>query len=242
MIAPKSLRIARAPAGPGQGTGEPDLWCTYAAVRTLGWLDRLPDVRAPESTARYLRSRRNADGGYAWSRGMASDAWATFYCTQALRDLGTPVDDTAATEEWLGATWTGHAYGMQPGQHADVWATHFSVRTQVRVCGGPVPDPEALQSWLGGLQDADGGLCWTPEHAARGRGPDVRACYYGVVAWLEAGLGGKAPWDVDRLVAWMRGMQGDDGGFRLHVNAGTPCLWATYRATGALRQAIDILP
>lgn len=235
MSAAQTARAACAPAGPGRGTGEADLWCTYAAVRTLHWLDRGSAVESPERTVRYLGSRRNSDGGYAWIRGMASDAWATFYCTQALRDLGAVIESTDATADWLRGTWTGRAYGMQPGQHADVWATHFSVRTQVQVCGRHVPDPAALHSWLGDLQGADGGLCWAPEHAAAGRRSDVRACYYGVVAWAESGLDGPPPWDLDRLVGWIRGMQDDDGGFRLHEGAPTPCLWATYRASGALR-------
>lgn len=227
----------KAPRPVGLGAAEADLWCTYAAVRALRWLDRRDTVINPAGTADYLRARRNSDGGYAWTRGMASDAWATFYCTQALHDLGAGPTDPAEidrTARWLAATWTGEAYGMQPGQHPDVWATHFSVRTQAQVTGREVPDPEALDRWLAGLQGADGGLSWTPEHAAAG-GSDVRACYYGVIAHAESGAAGPPPWDVPALQSWLRGMQNPDGGFRLHADATTSCLWATYRATGALR-------
>jgi prenyltransferase beta subunit len=106
------------------GTGEPDLWCTYAAVRTLAWLGRTDEAADAEATARYLRSRRNSDGGYAWSVGMPSDAWATFYCTQALTDLGHELPEPGGTARWLSGTWTpdgtGAAYAMTPGQAPDV--------------------------------------------------------------------------------------------------------------------------
>ncbi|MBZ4322015.1 prenyltransferase/squalene oxidase repeat-containing protein [Streptomyces huiliensis] len=226
----------RAPEG-GVATGEPDLWCTYAAVRTLSWLGRGPSMAEPDLTAGYLTGRRNADGGYAWSRGMLSDAWATFYCTQALRDMGHPVPRTEGTAEWLRHTWSGDAYAMLPGQAPDVWATHFSARTAVEVCHVPPPDTGRLLSWLGALQCADGGLSWTPDDARRGRA-DVRACYYGVAAWhavAAAGTAGDPPWDVAALTAWLRDRQDPGAGFRFSADADVPCMWATYRAAGALR-------
>ncbi|WP_280641320.1 prenyltransferase/squalene oxidase repeat-containing protein, partial [Streptomyces afghaniensis] len=226
----------RAPQGEGVSGGEPDLWCTYAAVRTLAWLDRTDSVADPDGTAAYLSGRRNADGGYAWSRGMLSDAWATFYCTQALRDMGRPVPAVEATARWVERTWSGEAYAMLPGQAPDVWATHFSARTAVELCGGPVPDRARLLDWLSRLQSAEGGLGWSPEDARRGKA-DVRACYYGVMAWRAAtdnGASGAPPWDVAALAAWLRDRQGAEGGFRFAPAAEVPCLWATYRAVGAL--------
>ena len=67
----------RFPLGQGLGNGQPDLWCTYAAIRSLAWVERLEQVDAPVLQA-YILSRRNRDGGFAWSKGMPSDAWATF--------------------------------------------------------------------------------------------------------------------------------------------------------------------
>ncbi|MGW5847600.1 prenyltransferase/squalene oxidase repeat-containing protein [Streptomyces sp. NPDC055254] len=228
----------------GAVTGEPDLWCTYAATRTLAWLDRADTAAAPADTAGYLLSRRNQDGGYAWSAGMASDAWATFYCTQALRDLGHPLPRPERTAHWLESTWTGEAYGMQPGQGAEVWATHFTARTAASLAAdslaaddAPDADPgrsrhRRLLRWLGELQGPAGGLGWTPADARHGRA-DVRACYYGVLAWAAV-PGAPPPWDVDRLVAWLRAQQEPSGGFRFSPAAEVPCMWATYRATGAL--------
>ncbi|MEU4488835.1 prenyltransferase/squalene oxidase repeat-containing protein [Streptomyces purpurascens] len=236
MTATVTTTAPRAPRGRGVSGGEPDLWCTYAAVRTLAWLDRGETVTDPDGTAAYLTGRRNADGGYAWSRGMLSDAWATFYCTQALRDMGRPVPGTEATARWLERTWSGDAYAMLPGQAPDVWATHFSARTAVELCGGPVPDRARLLDWLSRLQCAEGGLSWSPEDARRGKA-DVRACYYGVMAWRAAtdnGASGEPPWDVDALADWLRDRQGEEGGFRFAPAAEVPCLWATYRAVGAL--------
>lgn len=233
----------RAPQGTGVSGGEPDLWCTYAAVRTLAWLDRTDSVTDPDGTAAYLAGRRNADGGYAWSRGMLSDAWATFYCTQGLRDLGRPVPGLDATARWLDSTWSGEAYAMLPGQAPDVWATHFSARSAAELCGGPVPDRDRLPDWLSRLQCAEGGLSWSPEDARRGKA-DVRACYYGVMAW-RAATGRAAepapPWDVPALIGWLRDRQGASGGFHFAPAADLPCLWATYRAVGAL-QALGETP
>lgn len=219
----------------GAATGEPDLWCTYAAVRTLAWLGRSGELPAPEATARYLRSRRNHDGGHAWSAGMASDAWATFYCTQGLADLGCTQDSPERTARWLESTWTGEAYGMLPGQGAEVWATHFSTRTAGLVGLTPPPGERSrLLRWLGALQAPDGGLGWTPADARRNR-TDVRACFYGVHAWAAVARAGEAPpWQVPALVAWLRDRQDTSGGFHFSASSDVPCMWATYRATGAL--------
>ncbi|MFC5241930.1 prenyltransferase/squalene oxidase repeat-containing protein [Streptomyces atrovirens] len=230
------------PSAVGTASGQPDLWCTYAAIRTIAWLGRPDGFVDAERTARYLASRRNGDGGYAWSRGMASDAWATYYCTQGLTDLlrlgvadATP-SDVERTTRWLRTTWSGDAFAMMPGQTPDVWATFFSTRTAVEICvDGESVDAERLLKWLAGLQTADGGLAWTPEHAARGEA-DARACFYGVLAWRAlARLGTHpAPWDTGRLVDWLRAQQTPQGGFRFSPDAEVPCMWATYRATVAL--------
>lgn len=227
--------VAAAPAGRGVSTGEPDLWCTYAAVRTLVWLDRTGTMAQPEATAAYVAGRRNADGGYAWSRGMLSDAWATFYCTEALGDLGQPLPRPEITGEWLASTWTGDAYAMLPGQTPDVWATHFSARTSAALTGSPAPAPQQLGAWLGVLQCADGGLSWSPDDARRGKS-DARACYYGVMAWRAAAQDTRQapPWDLEALTAWLRARQDASGGFRFSADADVPCMWATYRAVGAL--------
>jgi len=226
----------------GVATGAPDLWCTYAAVRTLSWLGALGGVVDPAGTARYLASRRNGDGGYAWSRGMASDAWATFYCTQGLRDLqragaagDTEAPDPRRVAGWLQTTWSGSAYGMTPGQAPEAWATFFATRTAADICRTTVPDQAALLRWLASLQAAGGGLSWSPEHARAGIA-DVRACFYGVMAWRAvAGTAPAAPpWDVERLTGWLRAQQGTEGGFRFSPEAEVPCLWATYRSTVAL--------
>ncbi|MGW4025671.1 prenyltransferase/squalene oxidase repeat-containing protein [Streptomyces sp. NPDC005009] len=226
----------------GTSSGQPDLWCTYAAIRTIAWLDRPDGFVNAGQTARYLASRRNGDGGYAWSRGMASDAWATYYCTQGLTDLlrlgvaDTPLSGVERTTRWLRTTWSGDAFAMMPGQAPDAWATFFSIRTAIEVCAdGDAFDGERLLKWLSGLQTADGGLAWSPEHAARGEA-DARACFYGVLAWRALSRTGAhpAPWDVDRLVGWLRAQQTPEGGFRFSPDAEVPCMWATYRATVAL--------
>lgn len=216
-------------------TGSADLWCTYAAIRTLTWLGRLDDAPGRVESADYLRARRNADGGYAWSKGMPSDAWATFYCAAALTDLGEPLPDRDRTAAWVRGTFSGDAYAMVPGQAPDVWATHFSVRTAIELCGDDVPHRDRLLAWLRSLQTADGGLSWSPEHARTGDA-DVRAGYYGVAAWraLRSRAAVEPPWDTPALVSWLRGQQVAGGGFRFGPEASVPCLWATYRAAGAL--------
>ncbi|GAB3227409.1 hypothetical protein GCM10027447_18490 [Glycomyces halotolerans] len=213
-----------------------DLWCTYAAVRTHAWLGRTDTVRRPVQTAEYLLAHRNSDGGYAWSKGMPSDAWATFYCTAALSDLGNAAPKPETTLDWLESTWSGEAYAMMPAQAPEVWATHFSTRTVIEILGGDVPDRNRLLNWLGSLQSADGGLAWSPEHAGAGA-VDVRACYYGVAAWRALNSQSEAdpPWNVAALTRWLRSMQAGDGGFVFNGESDTPCMWATFRAVGALR-------
>jgi prenyltransferase beta subunit len=221
----------------GVGTGEPDLWCTYAAVRTLSWLDSLDGTERRDATLAYLVGRQNADGGYAWSKGMPSDAWATYYCLQAISDLGGVAPHQGRTADWLRATAApSGGYGMVPGQTPDVWATHFSTRVAAELFGIDVPDRAGALRWLAELQAPDGGLTWSPQHAVDGRS-DARACHYGVAAWRALRRVGPAdpPWDVPSLIGWLRGRQDPGGGFRFTVDAGEPCLWATFRATTALR-------
>lgn len=231
--------LAPAPTVPGTVTGEADLSCTYAAVRTLRWLGRIDAGVDVDRTAAYLAGRRNSDGGYGWLKGMPSDAWATFHCTQALTDLGVAPSHVDKTAAWLRGTWSGEAYAMRPGQEPDVWATHLSTQTVVDVCGSDVPDRAALLRWLGGLQSPEGGLGWSRRHARAGRA-DVRACYYGIAAW-HALRDATPPWDVPALVGWLREQQSADGGFRFSPDADVPCMWATYRATAAL-SLLDAAP
>ena len=219
----------------GVVSGESDLWCTYAAVRTLRWLGRVGDLPSPERVAGFLKSRQNSDGGYAWSAGMSSDAWATYYCTQALADLPAGSRGTVrrSSSAWVwSAAHPDGGFAMTPGQASDVWATYYAVRTLVEIYGER--PPEALFDWLAALQAEDGGLAWSPAHA-KGGTSDVRACYYAVTAWRTA-TGGKGPlpWDRERLTTWLRGRQSAAGGFTFQEGDETDCLCATFRATSAL--------
>ena len=220
---------------PAYGTGGPDLWCTYAALRTLRWLESSCDIDFARQTEEYLHSRRNSDGGYGWSRGMQSDAWATFYATQGIRDLGREIPNIQRTTDWIRTTWTSEAYGMLPGQRPDVWATHFSTRTSVEVCNELPPNISALCKWLGALQTVDGGLSWSPEHARFGQA-DARACFYGVMAWkaVKSKVDVPPPWDIPKLVRWLQSLQRPVGGYIFNEKSSVPCMWATYRATATL--------
>jgi len=224
----------RFPQGQGLGNGQPDLWCTYAAIRTLAWVERLDQADAPALQA-YIQSRRNRDGGFAWSKGMPSDAWATFYCTETLHDLGVAVERRDETAAWLHTLCDGDAYAMCPGQTADVWASHYALRTLIEVCQGQVLDTERLYAWLEGLQCANGGLSWSADFARRNLA-DTRACFYGVMAARALQRQGlPAPqWDLPRLIGWLQAQQMECGGFRFSEAAQVPCLWATYRATASL--------
>jgi hypothetical protein len=219
----------------GVVAGESDLWCTYAAVRTLKWLDRLSDLDSPEAVAGFLGARRNPDGGYAWSAGMSSDAWATYYCTQAMRDLR-QTGGSSANRPGASWVWSVHnddgGFAMTPGQASDVWATYYAVCTLVEIYGQR--PPATLRGWMSRLQADDGGLCWSPAHAKSGRS-DVRACYYAITAWSTASSAGDGlPWDRERLTAWLKGRQSGAGGFTFAHGDDTDCLWAAFRATSAL--------
>lgn len=203
---------------------EADLWCSYAAVRALRWLGG--KTTDPDSVADFLLSRRNDDGGFGWQRGLPSDVWATYYCAQGLADLGAPALPTDRLSTWLASTrCPDGGFGMTPGQAADVWATYYASRLSNEILGEPVGN---VENWLAALQTKDGGLTWAPGMAVA----DVRAGYYGAVAWATSGSGD--PWDRGRLVGWLQDQQGPDGGFRFAPDA-QACTWAAFRATGALR-------
>ncbi|QWA09117.1 terpene cyclase/mutase family protein [Sodalis ligni] len=226
----KDHDIVSAPANPA-----PDLWCTYAAVRTLRWLNYAFNDDFFERTLAYINSRRNSDGGYGWSRGMQSDAWATFYSTQAIVDLGSIIPNLSRTQDWLWTTWDGNAFGMLPGQRPDIWATHFSARTAIEICRELPPGTSSLLRWLGSLQTSTGGLSWSPEHANQGLA-DARACFYGVMAWraISTKVNVAPPWDITKLSSWLQDRQHSEGGFTFSERAKIPCMWATYRATQTL--------
>ncbi|MET8946174.1 prenyltransferase/squalene oxidase repeat-containing protein [Streptomyces sp. NPDC004542] len=213
----------------GARQGGADLWCTYAAVRTLTWLGEKPTD--PEGTARFLLSAQNSDGGYAWQKGLASDVWATYYCTQALTDLGTGIPSRPELEQWLAtARDASGGFAMTPGQRADVWATYYAARTYAEILGTDIPQRDELRSWLAGLQRPDGGLGWYPGSTDS----DVRACYYAATAW-RAGFGdAPPPWDLPALVGWLNGRQTPTGGFVFHESAHADDLWATFRGVRAL--------
>ncbi|HFN0790191.1 TPA: prenyltransferase/squalene oxidase repeat-containing protein [Klebsiella variicola subsp. variicola] len=221
----------------GEVSGETDLWCTYAAVRTYAWLGSIEKIKEPDSIINFLLSRQNSDGGYAWSVGMNSDAWATYYCTQAIKSLErsiAPSGEHCSCEKWLlNIQNPDGGFCMMPGQLSDVWATYYAVRTLVEVCGR-YPDA-SFKNWLSQLQSADGGLTWSPAHSNYSTS-DVRACYYAITAWMVGTNNDQnVPWNKEKLTSWLRSQQSMNGGFKFQSKDDTDCLWATFRATNALK-------
>ncbi|WP_052434501.1 prenyltransferase/squalene oxidase repeat-containing protein [Streptacidiphilus melanogenes] len=215
----------------GARQGGADLWCTYAAIRTLTWLDAEPLDRA--AAVAQLTGCQNSDGGFAWQKGLPSDVWATYYCTQAMRDLGVAPDRLDELTRWLtGLQHADGGFAMTPGQAPDVWATYYATRTFSEVLALPVPRVGDVHRWLSRLQRADGGLGWYPG----ARASDTRACYYGAMAW-RASLTDPdepAPWRVAELESWLLGRRQSDAGFVFDDSADRSCLWATFRAVRAL--------
>jgi hypothetical protein len=210
-----------------------DLWCTYAAIRAFRWLGSgLADAAA---AARFLLAHQNADGGFAWQRGLQSDVWATFYSTQALSDLGRQVPRLDALRTWLEELTTEEGgLPMTPGQNADVWSTYYGVRTWTEILGARPPEATRILDWLGRLQLRTGGLGW----AEGAPDADVRACYYGTLARVHLRVAGaeSASFDARAAAAWVRGRQQDAGGFAFDEEASEADLWATFRATRCLSE------
>jgi prenyltransferase beta subunit len=228
-LTPTLTNVAVATSDGGARQGPPDLWCTYAAVRTLRWLGVRP--ASSPATARVLSGHQNADGGFAWQRGLPSDAWATYYCTQALEDLGWPVAHRSELASWLDQTrHCGGGFAMTPGQSPDVWATYYATRTMREILDRPIGGPERLRQWLAALQRDDGGLSWSPQSMES----DVRACYYGTVTWRAAFNDAAPPWRVADLARWIQARQCDAGGLNFAADGQGSCLWATFRGVRAL--------
>jgi hypothetical protein len=213
----------------GARQDEADLWCSYAAVRTLSWLGEKPVD--PEAVVAFLRSRQNPDGGFAWQRGLPSDIWATYYCAQALGDLGSPVPGRNELAEWTAGLRTADGgFAMTPGQPADIWATYYASRVYAEVLAVTMPDVDRLGRWLAATQYHNGGLAWQPGSDQ----PDTRAGYYGALAWRAAAGDRPMPVRQAALVDWLRDRQAADGGFGFTA-ASASCAWAAFRATHALR-------
>jgi hypothetical protein len=218
----------------GARQGDADLWCTYAATRTLKWLQSEPgDVVA---SVQFLELRRSFDGGYAWQKGLPSDIWATYYCSQALTDTGQVLPKPDDLSGWLNSLQNvSGGFAMRPGFAPDVWATYYAVRTFHQIADDLPPHPARLQAWLTSLQTLEGGLTWSPGNPH----VDVRACYYGAVSrsYLQKmGIGDAIAWDEAALIDWIQAQQQPDGGFVFYQNPAYPvsCLWATFRAVRAL--------
>ena len=96
-----------------------DLWCTYAATRTLAWLNAQPlDIQGCRD---FVLNCQNADGGFAWQRGMRSDIWATYYCSQTLVHLGCEIPRQAQLKNWVESLFTASGgFAMTPGQSSDI--------------------------------------------------------------------------------------------------------------------------
>jgi len=52
-----------------------DVWCTYAAVKSLSTLNSTP--RNSKKCIDFLLSNQNTDGGFGWKIGAYSDVWST---------------------------------------------------------------------------------------------------------------------------------------------------------------------
>lgn len=208
-----------------------DLWCTYAATRALAWLNAQP--RDVQSCKNFMLNCQNADGGFAWQRGMRSDIWATYYCTQTLTHLGCDIPQKPQLKEWLTSLLTVEGgFAMTPGQAPDIWATYYAVRTFYEILQQPLESPESVYRWLSATQQPSGGLGWNAQLCVA----DVRAGYYGATAW---GIMGATwldipGWDQLALCQWIQDRQSLAGGFVFQETSSIPCLWATFRAVQSL--------
>ncbi|WP_315718618.1 MULTISPECIES: prenyltransferase/squalene oxidase repeat-containing protein [unclassified Bradyrhizobium] len=133
--------------------------------------------------------------------------------------------------DWLARLQHGNGgFAMIAGQEPDVWATYYAARLFHEIVRAKIPAQAELLTWLRSLQLPDGGLTWCPGH----RQSDVRAVYYAVNALKALQQRPDLPWQGHELLKWMQSRQAETGAFCFHANA-APCMWATFRATSALR-------
>ena len=155
-----------------------DVWATFSAVGALSALDDPLAGRARAGAIAFLRSCQIGESGCTYREPEAAgDALATaaVVLIGAARDEQRADDDPAC--EWLRRAQMPAEGGVMymPARGAEVRCTQWAAAA-LRLAGASPLDRGRLETWLGALQNPDGGFgLW------EGRGSDVAA----TVAALE---------------------------------------------------------
>ncbi|MFC1544769.1 prenyltransferase/squalene oxidase repeat-containing protein [Gemmatimonadota bacterium] len=202
---------------------------TYWALRALELLDSSPDN--PAAVMEFVNARRGTDGGYdayEYAFGAAQEAlYTTFWAVGALKILGVPVSDSAATLVWVrGMQDTmgergGFALSDDDWRYASVAGCYYAMRIFELLGYGPARPDKAREFLLSEYgQEPDGGFevghnrGWRQNHYSR-----TEDTYYAVrsLALLGTPLSdldfSRAKRPRSDCAAWIASRQNRDGGF-----------------------------
>ncbi len=203
-----------------------DVWCTYAAVKTLSYLNSRP--KDPNKCMEFLLRNQNLDGGFGWKTGVYSDAWSTHYALEALRELG--FDNESAIEracEWILKCYNDKGgFGMTPNQHPDLWATFYAVETLHDLRYDiPNSSKKRIVEWISKRKCECGGYSWYTGYI-----PDMRATFYAIMTlnYLDSNL------TDSKTIEWIFSCQLPDRGFSFGDDYPVSDIWATSMAIRSL--------
>jgi prenyltransferase beta subunit len=184
---------------------------TFRAVDALALLGSAP--RDADACVDWILSCRNEDGSFAGEPGWHSNVAWTWFGVAALDRLGAEFEGADTTIAWLrSAANEDGGSGSSPvtgklAYHGAWYSSceYSSYRAQALAALGAGPaDPEALTTFLRGLQVEGGGF----KH--RGGAP---ATGYTMDALDGLAALGAGPADPAPCAAWLAGLRREDGGY-----------------------------
>ncbi|MEM1660741.1 MAG: prenyltransferase/squalene oxidase repeat-containing protein [Candidatus Bathyarchaeia archaeon] len=161
---------------------------------------------------KYVVSRQNEDGGYAFCQGIDSNAQDTYYGLAILNLLGSPFPNIEKTVKWL--------RGFVP----DSLYSHYYVAKALELCGEE-PNKEHLRKFILSLPIIRGEFGAVDVHA------EVASEFLSVFMATELANMVGVKVNREKIIDWLLSFKNNDGGFGAY---GCSNLNSTYHAIASL--------